>query len=121
MAIEKLIRSAKRFGARYGRRVRQKFVKIEAESRRKHKCPYCNAISVRRVARGIWQCKKCKSKFTGRAYTIPKKIVIKQELEKEEVLEASNEMKEEPADDEKPKRYKEKKKENPEEESEAEQ
>ncbi len=70
--------SVKRFGARYGRKLKLKFSKIEAEQRKLHKCPYCNKIAVKRVAVGIWNCRKCKAKFTGKAYSISKKIITKE-------------------------------------------
>jgi large subunit ribosomal protein L37Ae len=60
----------KRFGARYGRRPKVQFAKIESVQRAKHKCPYCNKVAVKRLAMGIWQCRKCISKFTSKAYTI---------------------------------------------------
>jgi len=66
--------SAKRFGSRYGSKPKHKFAKIEKEHRKKHKCPYCNKVAVKRVAVGIWHCRKCNSKFTGKAYTISKTI-----------------------------------------------
>ena len=69
--------SVKRFGARYGRKLKLKFSKIETEQRKLHKCPYCNKIAVKRVAVGIWHCRKCHVKFTGKAYSIAKKIVTK--------------------------------------------
>ncbi len=69
MEVKSKNKSVKRLGSRYGRRVRAKVGKIETEQRRKHKCPYCNKIAVRRVSFGIWECEKCNSKFTGRAYT----------------------------------------------------
>jgi len=59
----------KRFGPRYGRRTKHKFAKIEIEQHKKHKCPYCNKDGVKRVSAGIWECKKCNQKFTGKAYT----------------------------------------------------
>ncbi len=59
---------AKRFGNRYGRRNREKLGLIEKEQRKKHKCPYCSNPSVKRIAMGIWYCKKCNAKFTGKAY-----------------------------------------------------
>jgi len=62
--------SRKRFGARYGRTVKHNFAKIEQEHRKLHKCPYCAKVAVKRMALGIWYCKKCKAKFTGRAHTI---------------------------------------------------
>lgn len=68
--------SAKRFGARYGTRSKYQFAKIEREQRKKHKCPYCNKIAVKRVFVGVWHCRKCNSKFTGKAYSITKSIVF---------------------------------------------
>ena len=78
--IEKL-GSAKRFGARYGTKPKYQFAKIEKEQRRKHKCPYCNAIAVKRIAMGIWNCRKCDSTFTGRAYTITKPVAVEEKIE----------------------------------------
>ena len=60
--------STKRFGARYGRRVKSKFEQIEVQQRAKYKCPYCSKISVKRQAVGIWHCNKCEAKFAGKAY-----------------------------------------------------
>jgi large subunit ribosomal protein L37Ae len=77
MKSEEKLGSVKRFGARYGRKVKIKYSKIEREQRRLHKCPYCSKINVKRIAMGIWYCKKCDSKFTGKAYTLSKKIVPK--------------------------------------------
>jgi len=62
--------SIKRFGARYGRRAKAKFALIEKVQRGKHKCPYCNKPTVKRVAAGIWKCNNCEVKFAGKAYTI---------------------------------------------------
>ncbi len=111
MAKDKALASAKRFGSRYGRRTRHKFARVEAEQKKAHKCPYCSVPKVGRVAAGIWSCKKCGAKFTGRAYTVPKKVVIKQEASREEILAETREekKKEKESKEEKPKRYKEKK------------
>ena len=76
--IEKY-KSVKRFGARYGRRLKERFGKIELEQRKKQKCPYCSAPKVKRIAVGIWECRKCKTKFTGKAYSVSKKIIVKEE------------------------------------------
>jgi large subunit ribosomal protein L37Ae len=78
----------KRFGARYGRRVREAFIKVENEQRAKHKCPYCRKIAVDFKAIGIWHCKKCDAKFTGKAYSPTKKILTKigKELKAEALL-----------------------------------
>ena len=76
-AVEKL-GSVKRFGTRYGRKPKIKFSKIETEQRKLHKCPYCNKIAVKRLALGIWNCRKCNAKFTGKAYSVSKKIITKE-------------------------------------------
>jgi len=67
--------ATKRFGSRYGRTVRYKFIEIEREQRKLHKCPYCNKVAVKRLSVGIWHCRKCNSKFTGKAYSVKEKIV----------------------------------------------
>lgn len=73
MAEVQKLKSVKRFGARYGRRPKYKLAKIESILRSKQKCPYCCKEEVKRVAVGIWQCKKCNTKFTGKAYSIAQK------------------------------------------------
>ena len=84
--IEKL-GSAKRFGARYGSKPKHKFAKIEKEQRKKHKCPYCSAIKVKRISIGIWHCRRCNAKFTGKAYSVSKAITFGEEgTEEKEVM-----------------------------------
>ena len=87
MKYEEKLGSVKRFGARYGRKSKLKFSKIETEQRKLHKCPYCSKIAVKRVAIGIWKCRKCNAKFTGKAYSVTRKIIAKE----------AEEMPEEPA------------------------
>ncbi len=111
MAVEKKLAGVKRFGPRYGRSLKQKFIKVESEHRKTHKCPYCSGIKATRVSVGIWSCARCGAKFTGRAYTIPKKLIIKESALKEaaETIEEADEgASEEIAEEEKPQRYKEK-------------
>ena len=81
--IKKKLGTAKRFGARYGTRSKEKIGKIEEESRKRHKCPYCHKVAVKRIAVGIWRCRKCSIKFTGKAYSIEKKIKFEKAPEKE--------------------------------------
>jgi large subunit ribosomal protein L37Ae len=64
--------SAKRYGTRYGRTLKIKLAKVEAQYRKKLSCPYCHYKQVRRVAMGIWKCEKCNAEFTASAYTIMK-------------------------------------------------
>ena len=60
----------KRFGARYGRSNRERLEKIERKQKAIYKCPYCQYKKVKRISSGIWQCKKCSTKFAAKAYEI---------------------------------------------------
>ena len=80
MAKEKF-GSVRRFGARYGATIKRRLAKVESGQKKLHKCPYCNAIKVKRVSLGIWRCKKCKAKFTGKAYTTSSKKVLERSKE----------------------------------------
>ena len=61
--------STKRFGARYGRRVKNNLKAVEDKRHAPQKCPFCLSTGSKRIAAGIWFCKKCDSKYTGKAYT----------------------------------------------------
>ncbi len=61
-------KSAGRYGARYGKRVRDKVVQVEEKQRKKQKCPFCKRNGVKRLAKGIWKCSKCNKKFASDAY-----------------------------------------------------
>ena len=64
----KKAKSSGRFGARYGKTVRSKLVKVEEKQRVKQKCPFCKKLGVKRLSTGIWECPKCKKKFASNAY-----------------------------------------------------
>ena len=67
----KKVKSAGRFGARYGRRVRTKITEIESKQRKKQECPFCKGTA-KRLSAGIWNCKKCNKKFAGHTYFLEK-------------------------------------------------
>ncbi len=69
---KKLSLSTKRFGARYGKTVKDKMAVIEKQQHTSYKCPSCARKQVVRVSTGIWQCKKCATKFASKAYTVAK-------------------------------------------------
>lgn len=73
MALAKKVASTKRYGVRYGRTTKHKVASIENQYKGRNKCPYCTKTGVKRLAAGIWQCDKCASKFTAKAYTISQK------------------------------------------------
>ena len=80
MAVEKGLGSGKRFGARYGKKLRNKIALVELDSRSLHECPSCRYKKAYRLSTGIWKCSKCASVFTGRAYTTVKKISLREEV-----------------------------------------
>jgi large subunit ribosomal protein L37Ae len=85
MATKK-IGSAGRFGVRYGTKVKNIIRDVESRQKQKQECPYCERPALKRLASGIWQCKKCNSKFAGAAYfpKSPAKAVQTEEKKTEE-------------------------------------
>ena len=61
-------KSAGRFGARYGKKIRAKLVKTEEKQRKKQKCPFCGKLGIKRLSKGIWKCSKCNKKFASDVY-----------------------------------------------------
>lgn len=88
MAMIRKRSSTKRFGVRYGRSNRDKLASVEELHRGWHKCPYCSKEAVKRVAAGIWNCRKCNATFAGRAYTMAKRKTAAELLVTEEQYEA---------------------------------
>lgn len=64
----KKTKSSGRFGARYGKKVKDNLVKVESKQRTKQKCPFCEKLGVKRLAKGIWKCPKCDKKFASNTY-----------------------------------------------------
>jgi len=60
----------KRLGARYGRTIRRKLAKVEIKQKASYVCPSCRKKAVKRLAIGIWQCRKCNAKIAGKAYEL---------------------------------------------------
>jgi len=57
-------------GARYGIKLRKQYAQVHFLLKSKRSCPSCGSKKFGRTAVGIWECKKCSSKFTSQAYTI---------------------------------------------------
>lgn len=68
MTKTKKVGSAGRYGVRYGRKTKEIVKQIEKKQKQKHECPCCRKKSVIRIAAGVWQCRKCNTKFAGGAY-----------------------------------------------------
>lgn len=76
MGLPKTLAAIKRYGPRYGSRLKHKVAEIENLYKKPRKCPYCKYKAVKRLSVGIWNCKKCNSKFAGKAYTFGKYAAI---------------------------------------------
>jgi large subunit ribosomal protein L37Ae len=68
MARTKKIGAAGKFGVRYGKRIKDRYLAVHVVQKQKHKCPNCLRPSLRREAAGIWSCQKCGFKVAGKAY-----------------------------------------------------
>lgn len=93
MAKKQSLGGAKTWGARYGRRLRERVAAIKKLTSAKSKCPYCHYDAVRRLATGIFFCKKCEAKFAGKAYAPAKSISIRAKVATEATVEAEVEEK----------------------------
>ena len=67
MGRTKKVGKAGKFGSRYGLRIRRRYLK--AESKKSDVCPSCDKKQLKRLASGIWECKKCGVKYAAGAYS----------------------------------------------------
>lgn len=89
---EKVYGSVRRFGARYGRKVRFKLSQIEAVYKGEHTCPYCHYKKVHRLSVGVWHCAKCDTTFTGKAYSPVHEKIVTEKTQAPPVEETVEEM-----------------------------
>ena len=55
-------------GARYGIRIRRRVLEIDRARSVSAACPRCSTITVDRVASGVFECRRCGTKFASGAY-----------------------------------------------------
>jgi large subunit ribosomal protein L37Ae len=55
-------------GPRYGIRVRRRVLEIDRESRKDAPCPHCSTVTLARVASGVFECRRCGTRFASGAY-----------------------------------------------------
>lgn len=65
MSDKKKVFSTGRFGARYGVGIRKRVIKIELKQKQKYSCPTCISGRLKRLDRGIFLCRKCRTSFAG--------------------------------------------------------
>jgi large subunit ribosomal protein L37Ae len=68
MPKTKKVGSTGKFGVRYGRRIRQRILEVESSKKEKWNCPNCHKPGLKRLSAGVWECRKCRAKFAGKAY-----------------------------------------------------
>ena len=55
-------------GPRYGIRIRRKVLDLDRARELNGACPRCSTVTVVRLSSGVYQCKRCETKFTSGAY-----------------------------------------------------
>ena len=70
------LKSAKRFGTRYGASNKLRLSILEEEQRKFQPCPNCGKVKAAWKAVGIWHCRKCDTKFTAKAYSVTRAITF---------------------------------------------
>lgn len=68
MPVVKTFGSIKRFGPRYGLRLKQQLAEVEQKQKARQRCPHCRKLAAKRQAAGLWRCKACGLEFAGGAY-----------------------------------------------------
>jgi ribosomal protein L37AE/L43A len=67
---KKKIKAFGRFGAGYGKNVRDRLNTIESKQRKHQKSPFHPNARAKRIAVGIWRCLKTGKVFAGNAYNL---------------------------------------------------
>ncbi|HKV90577.1 MAG TPA: 50S ribosomal protein L37ae [Thermoplasmata archaeon] len=55
-------------GPRYGIRIRRRVLEIDRAREAAAACPKCATVTVRRIASGVFECRRCGNKFASGAY-----------------------------------------------------
>ena len=55
-------------GARYGIRIRRRVIDIDQARSRASACPRCSTVTLRRVASGVFECRRCGTRYASNAY-----------------------------------------------------
>jgi large subunit ribosomal protein L37Ae len=55
-------------GPRYGIRIRRRVLEIDRARGPAAPCPRCSTVTLRRVASGVFECRRCGTRFASNAY-----------------------------------------------------
>ena len=70
MGSTKKVGSTGRFKGRYGVGIKRRVLKVEDKAKELGACPFCGFERIKRVAAGLFVCRKCGARFTGGAYEV---------------------------------------------------
>ena len=69
-------------GPRYGIRIRRRVIDIDQARARASACPRCSTVTLHRVASGVFECRRCGTRFASSAYVVsPPPPITRQERE----------------------------------------
>jgi len=57
------------YRVRGGATIRKRLNAVRQSLKSKHKCPVCGKAKVKRTSFAVWECKSCKARFAGGAYS----------------------------------------------------
>ncbi|MGA7923954.1 MAG: 50S ribosomal protein L37ae [Thermoplasmata archaeon] len=55
-------------GPRYGIRIRRRVLDIDRSASHDWACPRCSTVTLHRVASGVYECRRCGTRFASQAY-----------------------------------------------------
>ena len=55
-------------GPRYGIRIRRRVLELDREREKDSACPRCATVTISRVASGVYECRRCGTRFASGAY-----------------------------------------------------
>jgi large subunit ribosomal protein L37Ae len=55
-------------GPRYGIRIRRRVLEIDRARKKASACPRCATMTLERIASGVFECRRCGTRFASNAY-----------------------------------------------------
>ncbi|MGI0054793.1 MAG: 50S ribosomal protein L37ae [Thermoplasmata archaeon] len=55
-------------GSRYGIRIRRRVLELDRARSKPASCPRCSTVTIERVASGVFECRRCHTRFASGAY-----------------------------------------------------
>jgi large subunit ribosomal protein L37Ae len=55
-------------GPRYGIRIRRRVLEIDRTKSQTYACPRCSTVTLARIASGVYECRRCGTRYASQAY-----------------------------------------------------